>query len=82
MAPNLSATLQIGTADHPATWRPISKDGADLPARLSIPGNAAQHIASGETYDFEFRPSTPGQLSFQVENNLNQSKLTATLSIQ
>jgi FtsP/CotA-like multicopper oxidase with cupredoxin domain len=82
MAPNLTATLQIGTADHLATWRPISKDGADLPSRLSIPGDAQLHIASGETYDFEFRPTTPGQLPFQIENNLNQSKLTATLAIQ
>jgi len=67
MAPNLSANLQIGTADHLATWRPISKDGADLPSRLSIPGNAQLHIASGETYDFEFRPTTPGRLPIQVE---------------
>ncbi len=82
MAPNLSATLQLGTADHLARWRPISKDGADLPSRLSIPGNAQLHIASGETYDFEFRPTTSGPLPIQVENNLNQSKLTATLVVQ
>jgi FtsP/CotA-like multicopper oxidase with cupredoxin domain len=82
MAPNLSADLQIGTADHLATWRPISKDGADLPSRLSIPGDAQLHIASGETYDFEFRPTNPGQLPIEVENSLNRSKLTATLAIQ
>jgi manganese oxidase len=82
MAPNLSANLQIGTTDHPATWRPISKDGADLPARLSIPGNAQLHIASGETYDFEFRPTAPGQLPIQVENDLNRSRLTGALAIQ
>jgi manganese oxidase len=82
MAPNLSANLQIGTADRLATWRPISKDGADLPSRLSIPGDAQLHIASGETYDFEFRPTTPGQLPIQVENSLNRSKLSATFAIQ
>ena len=82
MAPNLTATLQIGTPDHLATWRPVSKDGADLPSRLSIPGNAQLHITSGETYDFEFRPTTPGPLPLQIENNLNQSKLTATLAVQ
>jgi FtsP/CotA-like multicopper oxidase with cupredoxin domain len=82
MAPNLSANLQIGATDHLATWRPISKDGADLPSRLSIPGSAQLHIASGETYDFQFQPSALGEFPFQVENALNKAKLVGKFVVQ
>ena len=82
MAPNLSANLQIGAPDHLAIWRPVAKDGADLPSRLAISGDATLHIASGETYDFEFHPSAPGEIPFQIENALNKSKLTATFVVQ
>jgi FtsP/CotA-like multicopper oxidase with cupredoxin domain len=48
-----SVTLQM--SEGPATWRPIAKDGAPLPAAQSVAGPARQLIAVGETYDFEFQ---------------------------
>ena len=47
-----SVTLQM--PEGLATWRPIAKDGAPLPAAESAAGPARQLIAVGETYDFEF----------------------------
>jgi FtsP/CotA-like multicopper oxidase with cupredoxin domain len=47
-------------------WRPLAKDGLDLPqaARASRP--AQQAISMGETYDFEYTPGEPGMLRLEV----------------
>jgi hypothetical protein len=82
MAPNLGANFQLGTQEHPATWLALAKDGANLPARLAKPQDAVIHIVSGETYDFEFHPETPGEIPLQIENNLNQAKLTGKIVVQ
>jgi FtsP/CotA-like multicopper oxidase with cupredoxin domain len=41
-------------------WRPLAKDGADLPLQHAIPTPAAQRVAVGETFDFEFLPPARG----------------------
>ncbi len=42
------------------TWRPVAKDGADLPARFRGTMPALAPISIGETMDFEFVPSVGG----------------------
>jgi FtsP/CotA-like multicopper oxidase with cupredoxin domain len=42
------------------TWRPVAKDGADLPPAQAAPGPAALFLAVGETADAEFQPPGPG----------------------
>ncbi len=39
--------------DGPVTWRPLTKDGAAVPATEAKAGPARVTIAVGETYDFE-----------------------------
>ncbi len=75
MAPNLEASVELGSKQHPVTWREVAKDGAKVPSRLAKPENAALEIASGETYDFEFQPDTAGEIPFEVENIFNKAKL-------
>jgi manganese oxidase len=82
MAPNLPANVQLGSKEHPATWLAVAKDGAKVPARLAKPEDAVLHIASGETYDFEFRPDAPGEIPLQIENMVNQSKLVGKIVVQ
>jgi manganese oxidase len=82
MGPNLSADLQLGSTEHPATWRAVAKDGATLPARLAVRSDARLHIASGETYDFEFQPVTPGEIPWQIENRLNEAKVVGKIVVQ
>jgi FtsP/CotA-like multicopper oxidase with cupredoxin domain len=82
MAPNLAADVQLGSNEHLATWRPVSKDGAKVPSRLAMPGDAVLHIASGETYDFEFQPVAPGEFPLQVVNSINQSKLVGKIVVR
>jgi len=50
-------TVSLQTADGPAAWKPLTKDGAALPSAASTPGPARQTIAVGETYDFEYLPA-------------------------
>ena len=82
MAPNLGANVQLGSKERPASWRAVAKDGATVPSRLAQPGDAVLHIASGETYDFEFQPDAPGEIPLQVENNFNKSKLVGNIVVQ
>src|SRR4030095_9538894 len=49
-----------------AQWRPLAKDGADLPEAQRIPRRARQIVTMGETYDFEFTPKEPGILRLEV----------------
>ena len=82
IAPNLGANFQLGSQEHPATWLALAKDGATFPARMAKPQDAVLHIVSGETYDFEFHPETPGGIPLQIENGLNQAKLTGKIVVQ
>jgi FtsP/CotA-like multicopper oxidase with cupredoxin domain len=46
--------------NHPAKWRAIAKDGADLPREQATVRGAVRDISVGETYDFEFATTEPG----------------------
>ncbi len=53
-----------------ATWRPLAKDGADLPASQRRLRPAYLLTGPGETADFEFTPSVPGELRLEVKTML------------
>jgi FtsP/CotA-like multicopper oxidase with cupredoxin domain len=43
------------------TWRPLAKDGADLPPYDAVVGPARRRVAVGETFDAEFTPPAAGE---------------------
>jgi FtsP/CotA-like multicopper oxidase with cupredoxin domain len=47
-------------------WRPVAKDGADLPEAARAPRAARQIISMGETYDYELVPRVAGPLRIEV----------------
>jgi manganese oxidase len=51
----------------PVTWRPLAKDGADVPERLRAPQPAVVALGVGETADFEWTPDTPGVYVLEVQ---------------
>jgi hypothetical protein len=53
-----------------ATWRPVAKDGADLPASQQRARAAYLLTGPGETADFEFTPSARGDLRLEVKTML------------
>jgi|SRR5579872_3521056 len=49
-----------------AEWRPLAKDGFDLPSAAQRVRPARQIIGVGETYDFSYRPTKPGNVLLEV----------------
>jgi FtsP/CotA-like multicopper oxidase with cupredoxin domain len=47
-------------------WRPVNKDGADLPASQAGERPAQFAISVGETYDFAYAPGAPGPLRLEL----------------
>ncbi len=82
MGANLVAAVSLGNPDKPVMWRPMAKDGAPVPLRLAAATPASLHITSGETYDFEFRPETAGEIPFQIGNAFSKGKLVSTFVVQ
>lgn len=46
--------------------RALAKDGADLPPERATVRPAVQQLGNGETYDFEFVPTTTGDFRLEV----------------
>ena len=82
IALNLAANVQLGSEQHLAKWRAVAKDGATVPARLAVPSDARLHIASGETYDFEFRSAVSGEIPLRFENMLNGANVASKIVVQ
>ena len=68
--PPVNVSLKI--TGNPAMWRPIAKDGADLPTGQRKLCPAQVTIAVGETYDFEFRPEGAGEVAIEVVRPANR----------
>ena len=52
--------------DSVSTWRPVAKDGADLPARQATVRRAALLTGPGETADFEVVPQPGERLTLMI----------------
>jgi FtsP/CotA-like multicopper oxidase with cupredoxin domain len=62
--PNLFVHLvREGT---PVPWRPIAKDGFDLPTSQATIRTGRQPVSNGEIYDFEVIPAAAGDMTFEV----------------
>jgi len=64
--------IRLKVAGIPVIWRPIAKDGADLPAGQRELCPAQVTVGVGETYDFEFRPDRAGELALEVVRPSNR----------
>jgi len=63
-------TTSIMHNGSPANWKPLAKDGADLPSYQQIIRRALdQPISVGQTLDFGFTPDMAGQYLFQVSDS-------------
>jgi FtsP/CotA-like multicopper oxidase with cupredoxin domain len=48
------------------TWRPLAKDGADLPPSASVAQRASKRLGVGETFDAEFIAPEPGEYRLTI----------------
>ena len=83
ITPNNSA-LQVSllAGSSPARWRAVAKDGADLPPAQAVEQEARQVISVGEAYDFEFEPTTRGDLRLEVLRPFNRTLAVAEVQVR
>lgn len=65
---NAGARMRLVHDGYPVRWRALAKDGADLPPRQQTLDFADRVVSVGETMDFEFRPTRPGQYQLEVRS--------------
>jgi manganese oxidase len=66
ISPLEAHTVRLVSGDTVQQWRPIAKDGADLPASQSIMRRAEVALHAGETYDVEIRWERTAPLTLRV----------------
>jgi len=59
----------------------VAKDGAELPAHARRTVSTRMNISMGETYDFEFAPTQPGNLRLEVRGGAVNARLLARVPI-
>lgn len=62
---NAGARVRLVRNGFPVWWRPLGKDGADLPSNTSLVF-ADQVVSVGETFDFQYRPREAGEMRLEV----------------
>jgi len=66
ITPNFTLVVSLRGESGLVQWRAIAKDGADLPPNQATVRAAMLTIGVGETYDFEYEPTAPGDLRIDV----------------
>lgn len=71
IAPVGNITIRMLKNDLPVPIKFIAKDGADLPEHQQVDLKVSQRFGVGETADFAFTPTEPGQYELQIgaQNN-------------
>jgi FtsP/CotA-like multicopper oxidase with cupredoxin domain len=80
--PEWRVEFTLGTDTTVARWRPIAKDGADLPQSQRMVRPAYLLTGPGETADFEFTPSSPGNLRLVVKTRLSGWTIPIDISVR
>lgn len=58
--------FRFGTKESVTQWTPLARDGADLPVALRTRAAAVTEMGPGETADFTYVPTRPGEMSLEV----------------
>jgi FtsP/CotA-like multicopper oxidase with cupredoxin domain len=75
-------SLTFGGQEGLVQWRAHSKDGADLPPAQAVVKDAKLTLGPGETYDFEFRPRDPENLTLEFKANALPIKISQQITIE
>jgi hypothetical protein len=58
--------FRFGTEEAAVRWKPLARDGADLPLALRAAKPAVMEMGPGETADFTYVPTRPGSMMLEV----------------
>ena len=64
------------------SWRPLARDGAELPERMKVVRRAEQQLTIGQTRDFEFTPREAGDLRLVTTVAANRGVSLGTLVLR
>jgi len=74
--------VSLVSAAGPVSWTPIAVDGADLPGPQRRPETAVQAVTIGQTRDFTFFPSAPGEYRLLFQTYLgDQIRVTVPVHV-
>jgi FtsP/CotA-like multicopper oxidase with cupredoxin domain len=77
ISPMETRTVELLSGTTHVPWRPVAKDGADLPTALAVPQNGRKTIYAGETYDFELLRQRPETLTLRISGAASLAARTA-----
>lgn len=63
---DVELNFRFGTATQAIRWKPLARDGADLPPALRAITPAVLRLGPGETADFTYVPTQPGRMMMEV----------------
>jgi FtsP/CotA-like multicopper oxidase with cupredoxin domain len=63
-------------------WRALAKDGMDLPADQALTGAAEVQMGNGETYDFEFAPTSAGEIRVDVTSAAGELLVSMPIKVR
>jgi FtsP/CotA-like multicopper oxidase with cupredoxin domain len=69
--PEWRVEFSLGTDTTTAKWKPVAKDGADLPLSQRTVRAAYLLTGPGETADFEYMPTEPGPMRLTVKTRVS-----------
>jgi hypothetical protein len=61
-----AADVALTMSGSPVKWRAVAKDGAELPEVLRREGDAEFMSNTGQTFDFMWTPTEPGDATLSV----------------
>ena len=64
--PEWRATFELVRDSLPVAWRPVAKDGFELPTSQAVSGPARRALWPGETFDAEFAPTAAGRFRLRM----------------
>lgn len=79
ITPNFNVVVSLRGDAGPVSWRAIAKDGPELPPAQATARPARQTVGVGETYDFEYQPSAPGELRLEAVRTGLTGHITSVL---
>jgi FtsP/CotA-like multicopper oxidase with cupredoxin domain len=82
MNPDGAAVVSLLAGDQVLTWRPIAKDGADLPATQAVVGPARVLMGPGETIDVEVAFADPAELMLLTEHRRKEWRVETPIHVR
>lgn len=81
-ANNAGLRVSLASGATRARWRPLAKDGDNLPEAQSAEREAVQVVSVGETYDFLFEAQAPGELRLEVLQPVNGTLVVTRVVVE